>query len=213
MQHIIKLTGVKEKNPKLQLKKGDTFVDLPNNTVTLKVTGVQFKEEKYQDQPEVYKLKLRGTITTSSGSEQKVLLDMGSSILAKGMANCLLTASSLDNIRIQVYKTKTGTYGASVRDLTIADDGAPGVNNSQVLKWDIAGEDREKLISHVTIKGKDVADDTEFCLELQKKLTQKYGETHPFVSAQDTQLDDSLFSDELQQNKKTEELTIEEIPF
>jgi hypothetical protein len=221
MTHVIKLTGTKpeEKNPSFALVKDGERKQI-GKTVTLKTTGIFFGLQDYQGQ-ESYKLKLRGLLETTNG-DKEVLIDLGGSSIAKGIANALLSAQTLDRISISVYVGKeSGNMGATAKDLNIESNGKQGKEDSQVLQWSITPEERATLVEKLTVKGKQVVDDLDFLKELEKRITEKFGEKYKFTSAQKP-VDASLFDDDAPDNTglptanpstKVEELTVEDIPF
>lgn len=195
---IVKLAGVKEKTPHFIIRskeKGDKKI---GNSLPMSVKGIRFAKEEYEGKAS-YKLKLQGQVTTSTGSVIDVLVDMGGSSLAKGFANSLLSAtSSLEELTFYVYTTKDGNFGGGIIDRTLPNNGLKGKENSQNLQWGIAGEDRDKLIEKTTKKnGEVIIDDSEFLDELAKHLDTMYSQSHPFQTSQSTQLDASLFDDDL----------------
>jgi hypothetical protein len=103
--------------------------------------------------------------------------------------------------------------GATVKDLNIESNGKQGKEDSQVLQWAIIPEERAKLVSN--------GNDIKFLKELEKRITEKFGEKYKFTSAQKP-VDASLFDDDAPDNTglptanpstKVEELTVEDIPF
>lgn len=195
---IIKLAGVKEKEPHFIIRAKDKADKKIGNSLPMSVKGIRFAKEEYEGKAS-YKLKLQGSITTSGGEQVEVLVDMGGSSLAKGFANSLLTAtSSLEELTFYVYTTKDGNFGGGIIDRTLPNNGLKGKENSQNLQWGIAGEDRDKLIEKTTKKnGEVIIDDSEFLDEIAKHIETTYGQTHPFQTTQSTQLDASLFDDDL----------------
>jgi len=208
MAKVIKLRGAKEKNPYFALVWPDKVDKNIGKSVELDITGVLFQEEEYEGNKN-FKLKLRANVVTSAGAKP-VLVDLGASGLAKGMANSLLSADDLSNIRLSVYTTKTGNMGAGVSDTSKPDNGKFGKDSSQALEWAIAGEERDALITKTETKKGTITDDTDFCVELAKRIKEKFGEKYPFRSSNEP-VDGSLF-DETPSTIK-EEINIEDIPF